>query len=230
MLKKILMKMRNNSYNRKVKKMHKKGLLIVISGPSGAGKGTICKAFLQKNKDVILSISCTTRQPRAGEIDGVSYFFIDKEKFMEMIQKDEFLEYAEVYGNYYGTPRSFVEKKLEEGYDVILEIDIQGSLKVKENYPDGVFIFVMPPSMEELKNRIKKRGSETEESLIRRFTAAFSEINYVSRYNYVIVNDVVDDAVKKLESILIAEKCRVDRMSKSDLYIQEGISNEQLND
>jgi guanylate kinase len=203
-----------------------KGNLIVISGPSGAGKGTLCKALLERNKNIKLSISCTTRNPRNNEKHALNYFFVSKDKFKEMIQKDEFLEYAEVYDNYYGTPRDYVENILNTGHDIILEIDIQGALKVKEKYPEGVFIFIMPPSMEELKDRIQKRGSETEESLIKRFNSAFKEINYVSRYNYVVVNDKIDEAVMKLEGIITAEKCRVDRLNLTELYSQEVFLNE----
>lgn len=206
--------------------MLKKGLLVVISGPSGAGKGTLCKELLQNNNSIAMSVSCTTRSPRESEVDGVNYYFVSKEKFLEMIKENAFLEYAEVYDNYYGTPYSGIEKKLEEGYDVILEIDIQGALKVKERYPEGLFIFILPPSMEELKNRIKKRGSETEESFLKRFKSAFKEINYASRYNYAVINDIVEEAVKKLECIIIAEKCRIDRISKTYTYLQEGYLNE----
>lgn len=208
--------------------MGNKGLLIVISGPSGAGKGTLCKTLLSRNDRLKLSVSCTTRQPRNGEVHGVNYFFVTHENFKEMINKDELLEYAQVYDNFYGTPKAFVDKNLNEGYDVILEIDIQGALKIKEKYPEAVFIFILPPSMEELKNRIKKRGSETEESLLKRFKCAFQEINYISKYNYVVTNDVLDEAVKKLECIIIAEKCRVDRIKQSDIFsqLQEGLRNE----
>ncbi|GAB6117877.1 guanylate kinase [Thermoanaerobacter brockii subsp. lactiethylicus] len=201
----------------------KKGLLIVLSGPSGAGKGTICKALMEKEKDLKLSISATTRQPRSGEIEGKNYFFKSEEEFEKMIENDSFLEWAKVYGHYYGTPKDFVLKNLDEGNDVVLEIDIQGALKIKEKFPEGVFIFILPPSMEELKNRIKKRGTETEEEIIKRFKSAYEELNYVSRYNYVVINDSVEEAVEKIKAIIIAEKCRVDRNKDLYLEIKEGL-------
>ncbi|EOD01309.1 guanylate kinase [Caldisalinibacter kiritimatiensis] len=191
-----------------------KGLLIVLSGPSGAGKGTICKAFLKENKDFILSVSATTRKPREGEIDGVNYFFITKEDFEKKIQNDEFLEYASVYGSYYGTPKSFVIENLNKGKDVILEIDIQGALQIKERYPEGVFIFIVPPSMKELRNRIEKRGTETEEAINERFSSAFNELNFASKYDYVVVNDEVNKAVKRIEAIVMAEKCKIERQKE----------------
>lgn len=205
-----------------------RGLLLVISGPSGAGKGTICKELIKENC-FWLSVSATTRVPREGEIEGKNYYFLTKEQFKNKIDEQDFLEYAEVYGNYYGTPKSKVIEKLDEGKDVILEIDIQGALKVKEAYPEGVFIFILPPSMEELKNRIIKRGSETQESLMTRFKSAYKEINYVSRYNYAVVNDEVNIAVKKIKSIITAEKCSVERMEKNILS-KEGFIHEQLYD
>lgn len=198
-----------------------KGILVVISGPSGAGKGTICKAFLEKNKNVKVSISCTTRSPRVGEEHGVNYFFTKENDFLKMIEEDEFLEYANVYGNYYGTPKSFVDKTLEEGYDVILEIDTQGAFKVKEKFDDGVFIFVMPPSLNELKNRIVGRGSETEETLNKRFGSAADEIKLVEKYDYAVLNDSVEDAVRKIEGIIIAEKCKIDRIKNNLNVLQE---------
>ena len=210
--------------------MSKKGILLVISGPSGAGKGTICKALLEKHKDIYLSVSATTREPREGEVHGVNYFFTSKEDFLSKVEEGDFLEHAEVYGNYYGTPKSSVQKMLDEGRDVILEIDIQGALKVKENWEEGIFIFILPPSMEELKQRIIKRGSETPESLMRRFKSAYKEINYISKYNYAVVNDEIDTAVAKLEAIIAAEKCRVDRMKNKILDSKEGFIHEQLYD
>ena len=209
--------------------MNERGLLLVISGPSGAGKGTICKALIEKNSFWI-SVSATTRKPRQGEVDGKSYYFTSKEEFLERIEKKDFLEYAEVYGNYYGTPKSKVIEMLDNGNDVILEIDIQGALKVKEAFPEGIFIFILPPSMEELKQRIIRRGSETPESLMTRFKSAYKEINYVSKYNYAVVNDTVEEAVKKIEAIVVAERSRVDRMKDTIINSKEELIHEQLYD
>ncbi|MFU7516175.1 guanylate kinase [Clostridium sp. HCS.1] len=208
-----------------------RGILIVISGPSGAGKGTICKALLEKHDNIFISVSATTRAPRQGEIEGVNYYFLTRESFEEKVKDNGFLEYANVHGNFYGTPKVNVEKMLDEGKDVILEIDIQGALQVKDNFKEGVFIFILPPSMEELKQRIIKRGSETEESLMTRFKNAYKEINYVSKYNYAVVNDELEVAVSKVESIIAAEKCRVDRIKENTILdSKEGLIHEQLYD
>jgi guanylate kinase len=205
------------------------GLLIVISGPSGAGKGTICKA-LSEDQDLWISVSATTREPRSGEVDGVNYYFLNKQEFIDRINDDDFFEYAEVYGNYYGTPKWKTLEAIYSGKDVVLEIDIQGALKVKQQYPEGVFIFILPPSMEELKQRIINRGTETEESLIRRFKSAYHEVNYISKYNYAVVNDTVENAVDKIKAILTAEKCRVDRLKDKILDSEEVGIYEQLYD
>ncbi len=191
--------------------MNNKGLLIVLSGPSGAGKDTVCSAYLKRNPEAVLSISVTTRKPRVGEKEGVNYYFTDVQSFEKMIRENKFLEYARVYGNYYGTPKEYVEEKLVSGFDVLLEIDIQGALQVKEKFPEGVFIFIIPPSMDELKRRIVKRGTESAEAIYTRFQSAYKELNYLSQYNYVVVNDTVEEAVRRLEAIVLAEKCRVDR-------------------
>lgn len=204
-----------------------RGLLLVISGPSGAGKGTVCSAYKKECGKVWNSVSVTTRKPRKGEIEGESYFFISKESFQEKIKNNELLEYAEVYGNFYGTPRKEVEEKLAEGKDVILEIDIQGALNVKKNTKDGVFIFILPPSMKELKNRIVGRKSETKESLIQRFTSAYKEISYVSSYHYVIINNTVGEAYKDLQSIVRAEKLKVSRVNNK---ILASLKEENLNE
>ena len=188
-----------------------KGLLIVLSGPSGTGKGTVCDALLEKHRDIVLSVSCTTRAPRKGETEGKSYFFISEQQFKDMLVRDEFLEHACVYGNYYGTPTSFVSQKLDEGHDVLLEIDVQGALKAKQVFPEGVYIFLLPPSMQELENRIRSRGKDTEEQILTRLGKAKSEALLAQRYDYVIVNDNVEDVVQSVECILCAERLKVTR-------------------
>ncbi|EJW17517.1 guanylate kinase [Paenibacillus alvei] len=187
----------------------KKGLLIVLSGPSGVGKGTVCKALLKKTNDLTYSVSATTRKPRAGEVDGVNYFFKSREEFMQMIEEDRLLEYAEYVGNYYGTPCDFVEQKLAEGRDVILEIEVQGAMKVKEKFPNGIFIFLLPPSLDELKDRIRGRGTEQEHVIDSRMNVAVEEIALMENYDYAVVNDEIDLACKRIESIIIAEHCKI---------------------
>ena len=209
--------------------MNKKGLLIVISGPSGAGKGTICSELLKNNDYLNLSVSATTREPRGNEENGKDYFFLTKEKYKKKIKNNEFLEYAKVHNEkYYGTLKSNVLNKLDDGYDVILEIDIQGALQIKDNYKEGIFIFIMPPSMRELRDRLVKRATESKEKIIERFTTAYKEMNEMTKYNYVVVNDNISDAVKKVESIIISEKCRVDRIEDVDLNNKEELIHELL--
>lgn len=188
----------------------RKGLLILISGPSGTGKGTVCDALRQNHPEIAYSISATTRQPRPGEVDGVNYYFYDKEQFKAMIDRGELLEWAEVYGNYYGTPKKKVLDRLEAGEDILLEIDTQGALDVMKVMPDGLFIFLLPPTLEELAHRLTGRGTETEESLQQRLGAAAAEIGLASHYRYVVVNDEVDKAEKAIAGIIEAEHHRTD--------------------
>ena len=188
----------------------RKGLLILISGPSGTGKGTVCDLLRKNHPEISYSISATTRQPRPGEQDGVNYYFYDKEKFRQMIDAGELLEWAEVYGNYYGTPKQKVLDRLNGGEDILLEIDTQGALNVMKAMPEGLFIFLLPPSLEELANRLKGRGTETEESLQRRLGAAVDEIKIAHNYRYVVVNDKVEAAEKAIAGIIEAEHHRTD--------------------
>ena len=185
------------------------GKLFIFSGPSGAGKGTICKSLLEENKELAISVSMTTRAPRNGEVEGVSYYFTDKETFRTRIDEGEFLEHAEVYGNYYGTPKGPVIEKLRNGIDVILEIDMQGALKVKENYPEGVFIFILPPSMSELRKRLTGRGTETEEAIELRLGETLKELSYIEKYDYCVVNGELEEAVARVKSIVVAEHSKV---------------------
>lgn len=192
-----------------------KGNLVVISGTTCAGKGTVSKELLKRNNNIWRSVSYTSRSMRGGDIEGVEYYFITKSEFEEKIANNEFLEYAIVHGkDYYGTPRLNIEEKLNKGIDVLLEIDIEGAKNIKKKFPDAILIFILAPSMEEVKRRIIARGYEDEEKIMDRFTSAYRELNEVTKYNYVVVNDEVDMAVKKIEAILLAEKCRVDRIEE----------------
>lgn len=190
-----------------------KGLLFVVSGPSGAGKGTICKRLLDEI-DVDISISMTTRTPRNGEIDCTNYYFVSQEEFKKTKEENGFLEYAHVYGNYYGTPKKMVMEKLDQGRDVILEIDIQGALKIRESYPKGIFVFILPPSMKELRKRITGRRSETEDAINMRLGETLKEVSYIDKYDYCIINDKVDEAVERAACIMKAEHSRVSK----DIY------------
>ena len=188
-----------------------KGVLLVVSGPSGAGKGTICQLLREQLPDLGYSISVTTRQPRTGEVDGVNYFFKTVPEVKDMIAAGELLEYAEVYGNYYGTPRKYVEDLLNSGHDVLLEIDIQGALQIKKRFPEGVFVFIVPPSLDELSARIYKRGTDSEDVIKRRMASAAGELTYAAEYDYIIVNDIAEKAAHKVLTIMEAERYRVAR-------------------
>ena len=188
--------------------MNNKGILIVVSGFSGAGKGTIMKALLNKYDNYALSISATTRNPREGEVDGREYFFKTREEFEKMIAKDELIEYAKYVNNYYGTPKAYVEEQLANGKDVILEIEIQGALKVKEKFPETLLLFVTPPSAEILKNRLIGRGTETMEVIEQRMSRACEEAEGMDKYDYYVVNDVLDECVENVHNIIQAEHSR----------------------
>ncbi|MGL4606857.1 MAG: guanylate kinase [Eubacteriaceae bacterium] len=189
-----------------------KGILIVLSGPSCAGKGTVCKIVCKHNPEIKLSISETTRNPRNGEVHGEDYFFLSKEAFEEKIGNSKYLEYATVYENYYGTPKDYVEELLLSGYDVILEIDIQGAAKVRSNYKEGIYIFIVPPSMQELKRRIEERGTESKEQMEMRLACANEEMTNASDYSYIVINEDKNKAAYQVESIITAEKCRTERL------------------
>lgn len=207
------------------------GNLIIISGTTCAGKGTVVQELVKRNHNLAVSISYTSRPMRDGETNGVEYFFVTQEEFEEKIKHDDFLEYEIVqYGKYYGTPKKEVREMLEQGKDVILEIDVKGAQKIKELFPETILIFIMAPSMEEVKRRIKARGKENNEQIIKRFQVAYQEINEIPKYNYVVVNDELDKAVAKIEAILISEKCRVDRIEEIAVENQEEIIHEFLMD
>ena len=194
-----------------LKKMINKGILYVVSGPSGAGKGTVCSTFTNKHPECGLSISATTRAPRPGEKDGVNYHFLTREEFRDTITKDGFLEYAVFCDNYYGTPKAPVMEMLKNGQDVILEIEVQGALQVRTHFPEAVFVFVIPPSMEELEARLRGRGTESDEVIKQRLARAKEEFKLVDKYNYIVLNDTVDNAVEQLEGIMLGERCRMER-------------------
>ena len=213
------------------------GNLVVISGPSGAGKDSIIENLKKINKNFWVSISMTTRAPRTKEVNGKDYFFVSKEEFEDNIKNDNFLEYATYNGEYYGTPKSKILDKLQQGIDVILEIEIQGTLKIKDILPETLFIFILPPSMNELKKRLINRKTDSKEKIISRFKRAYQEINEVTKYNYVVINDEIEHAVNKVQAILLSERCRVDRIEEvylnneeeeiHELLVDKGLVNEE---
>lgn len=210
-------------------KTQKRGSLIIISGTTCAGKDTVIKELLTRDKNLYLSISYTSRPMRGKEQNGKDYYFVTPEEFEAKIKNNEFLEYAQVqYGCYYGTPKKEIETKLNAGLDVILEIDVLGAKQIKEQFPETILIFIMAPSMEIVKERIKARNTEDADQIIKRFRRAYQEINEINKYNYVVINDNLEDAVKKVESILISEKCRVDRIEEIEMENEEEIIHEFL--
>lgn len=193
--------------------MKEKGLLIVLSGPSGVGKGTVRKAiFSEPDKSFEYSISMTTRTQREGEVDGIDYFFKTHEEFETLISQGKLLEYAQFVGNYYGTPVDYVRDTIEAGKDIFLEIEVEGAKQVREKFPDGLFIFLAPPSLSELESRIVNRGTETEEAIQRRMQVARDEIELMDLYDYVVENDSVETACEKINCIIVAEHCRRERV------------------
>ena len=198
----------------------KRGLLLVVSGPSGTGKGTICKKMVEMNDAIKLSVSATTRQPRLGEKEGISYYFKTREEFEKMVENGEFLEHAMIYDNYYGTPKQAIVDQLDAGVDVILEIEMQGARQIREVCPDAVFVFILPPSLDELKHRIVGRGTETKEQIEKRFNSAYNEIKLLGDYDYFIFNNIVDKSAEEIFEII---KSRVARYKKDifDMFERE---------
>ncbi len=199
--------------------MRERGTLVVVSGFSGAGKGTVLAQVLARRPDLYFSVSFTTRPPRQGEQDGVNYHFVTREEFQTRIGRGEFLEYAEYVGNYYGTSMTVIREKLERGIDVILEIEIQGAAKVREKMPEAVSLFLVPPSFEELSRRLHSRGTDSEETIRQRLETARREVREIVNYDYIVVNDTVDRAVEEILAILTAEGCRKERR----LHLIEGV-------
>lgn len=203
-------------------KEKKSGQVIVISSPSGGGKGSIINGLLKNDSTTRwLSVSTTTRPQRANDIPGVTYNFVTKEKFEEKIKNGYFIEYTTYADNYYGTPKELIKEKLDKGIDVILEIEIEGAANIKKIIPEAIFIFIMPPSLKTLIKRLKNRNTDSKEKIIERFHTAYKEINDVTKYNYVVVNDKLEDAIEKVEAIIKAEKCRVDRIEEVYLDTKE---------
>jgi guanylate kinase len=202
--------------------MDEKGLLIVLSGPSGVGKGTVRKAiFSQEDTRFEYSISMTTRKPREGEVDGVDYFFKSREEFEALIEQGKLLEYAEFVGNYYGTPVDYVRETINNGKDVFLEIEVQGAQQVRDKFPEGLFIFLAPPSLSELQNRLITRGTETDVVIQGRLNTARKEIEMMNLYDYIVENDKIENAVDKINSIVQAEHCKRERVQQRYIKMLE---------
>src|SRR5699024_3084618 len=202
--------------------IEEKGILFVLSGPSGVGKGTVRERLFEREDQLKYSVSMTTRSKRPGEVEGEDYFYRSKEEFEDLIEREELLEHAEYVDNYYGTPKKYVLDTIEAGDDVFLEIEVQGAMQVKENFSEGIFIFLLPPNLEELKDRIVKRGTESEELVLNRLKEAEKEINMMDAYDYVVVNDDVDQAVSKIQAIITSEHCKRERVSQQYKQLLKG--------
>lgn len=203
----------------------KKGSLFVISAPSGAGKTTLCQKLREVIPDIKFSVSFTTRKPRPGEIDGIHYTFVDEDEFRAMIADGEFVEWAQVHGNFYGTSKKRIEDMINEGFDVVLDIDVQGGRQIREHFPDSVLIFVLPPSMDELRKRLTGRMSDAEDVIKKRLKNAIDEIKEYKNYDYVIINDVFDDALEEIVAIIIAERVRTSKIDKN--WVKENFIKEE---
>ncbi len=201
-----------------------KGSLVVVSGFSGVGKGSVMKSLISRYEGYALSVSATTREPRPGEVEGREYFFISRDEFLEMIENDELVEYASYCDNYYGTPRRFVTQKLEQGQDVLLEIEIQGALKIKKQFPEALLIFIMPPSVDELMNRLLSRGTESEEAICKRIERAVEEAGGIEDYDYIYINDRIDDCADRMNELIRAQRNRTSRNSRFIEEIRQQIS------
>lgn len=202
--------------------MNKKGSLIVLIGPSGSGKGTVLKEVLEQNENIFLSVSATTRKPRVGEVDGINYFFLETDKFEELIKTDSMLEYASYCGNFYGTPKATVLSRINNGENVILEIEVKGAKQIKEIYPDAVLIFIIPQSLDILKKRLVERGTEDEETVNKRMAKSVKEIKFASECDYIVVNNVLESAIEQTNAIIKAQSCRVSLM---ETFINEYLEN-----
>ncbi len=211
-------------------KSKKQGILIVISAPSGAGKGTVIKEMCNQNSNLWVSVSATSRPMRTNDEEGKTYYFITGEDFKQKIEENYFLEYTNYAGNYYGTPKKYIQEHLDAGYDVILEIEIEGAMNVKKIIPEALCVFIMPPSLKELKRRLESRGTDSKTKILERFKIAYHEINEVTKYNYVVINDEIEAAADKVLSIIKAEKCRVDRIEDVFLQNEEEYMHELLLD
>jgi guanylate kinase len=194
---------------------------VVVCGPSGVGKGTIIECLRERYENIRLSVSATTRSPRQGEVNGKNYFFKTTEEFKDMINNDELIEWVEYCGNFYGTPRKYVEECIRSGFDVIMEIEVEGAANIKKKFPDNVSIFILPPSFEVLKNRIEGRGTEKPETIVKRLEIAKREILSVDKYDYVLINNTVEETADELRCILISEKLKFNR--NTDILKQIGI-------